>query len=122
VHPNETPEQLKKKVNLEIPVKGEGLTGVLHGIDQFLDHSVKTHHPNFLTPFWAGFNPAAFGGEMMSTLAQTSMYTYELAPIATLIEQTVIDKMASKVGFKNADGLLTTGGSNGNMIGLLMAR
>ena len=50
------------------------------------------------------------------------MYTYELAPIATLIEQTIIDKMAEKVGFENADGLLTTGGSNGNMIGLLMGR
>ena len=83
---------------------------------------MKTHHPNFMNPFWAGFAPAAFGGEMMSTLAQTSMYTYELAPIATLIEQTIIDKMASMVGFENADGLLTTGGSNGNMIGLLMGR
>ena len=113
---------MRKKVNFEIPVKGEGLSGVLTGIDQFLEHSVKTHHPNFMNPFWAGFAPAAFGGEMMSTLAQTSMYTYELAPIATLIEQTIIDKMAEKVGFENADGILTTGGSNGNMIGLLMGR
>jgi len=30
--------------------------------------------------------------------------------------------MAEKVGFENGDGILTTGGSNGNMIGLLMAR
>ena len=50
------------------------------------------------------------------------MYTFELSPIATLIEQTVLKRMCEIVGFPDGFGTLTTGGSNGNMIGMLCAR
>ena len=52
------------------------------------------------------------------------MYTYELAPIATLIELELIKKMCGLVGdnFKDGSGVFTSGGSNGNMLGLLCAR
>ncbi len=122
VNPGESIDEIRRNVRLPPPLEGEGLKGVLEGIDQFLKHSVKTHHPNFLNPLWGGFSPAAFAGEVISTLAQTSMYTYELAPIATLIEKSLIDRMREMIGFSTGSGVLTTGGSNGNMLGLLCAR
>ena len=87
-------------------------------------HSVRTHHPAFMNQFWGGFNPASFGGEVISTLCQTSMYTYELAPLAILIELELLKKKCGLVGgaFKDGSGVMTTGGSNGNMLGLLCAR
>ena len=89
-----------------------------------MKHSVRTHHPSFLNVMWPGFNPAAFGGEVISTIAQTSMYTYELAPIASLIELELLSKMCNLVGdgFKDGSGVFTTGSSNGNKYGLLCAR
>jgi len=62
------PDELRKLVDLKIPKKGVGLNGVLDSIDQYMDHSVRTHHPAFLNQFWGGFNPASFGGEVISTL------------------------------------------------------
>jgi len=61
---------------------------------------------------------------MVSLLAQTSMYTYELAPIGSLIEHEIIKKMCKMSNFtqEGAAGVLTTGGSNGNMLGMLCAR
>ena len=52
------------------------------------------------------------------------MYTYELAPVAILIELELLGKMAGLVGpgFKDASGVFTTGGSNGTMLGMLCAR
>jgi Glutamate decarboxylase and related PLP-dependent proteins len=50
------------------------------------------------------------------------MYTYELAPLATLIEQTIISRVGELIGFPQCAGSLTTGGSNGNMLGILCAR
>ena len=88
---------------------------MLKSIDEYLAHSVRTHHPGFMNPFWGGFDRAAFAGELMSLLTQTSMYTYELAPLATLIEQELIKKMGGLAGFgPNRGGILTTGGSLGN--------
>jgi glutamate/tyrosine decarboxylase-like PLP-dependent enzyme len=124
VHPNESPEEIRKSVDLSIPKEGVGLEGILKDVDKFMDHSVRTHHPAFLQTFWSGFNPAAFGGEVISTVTNTSMYTYELAAIGGLIELEICKKMCEMVGedFKNGSGVLTTGGSNGNMIGMLCAR
>jgi len=76
-----------------------------------------------MNPFWGGFDRSAFAGEVISLLSQTSMYTYELAPVASLIEQELMGKMCKMASFpEGSTGVLTTGGSNGNMLGLLCAR
>ena len=75
-----------------------------------------------MNPLWGGINIAAFAGEVIATLANNSMYTYELSPMATLIEQALIKRMCEMVGFPDGNGTLTTGGSNGNMIGMMCAR
>ena len=54
---------------------------------------------------------AAFAGDVIATLANNSMYTYELSPFATLIEQALIQRMCEMVGFADGNGTLTTGGS-----------
>lgn len=113
---------LRNISDLSLPLKGLGLKGALDDIDQFLRYSVKTNLPGFMNPLWGGLNIAAFAGEVIATLANTSMYTYELSPMATLIEQALIKRMCEMVGFADGNGTLTTGGSNGNMLGMMCAR
>ncbi|MEC8709277.1 MAG: aminotransferase class V-fold PLP-dependent enzyme, partial [Candidatus Thermoplasmatota archaeon] len=60
--------------------------------------------------------------EVVASLTNNSMYTYELSPLATVIEQTIIQRMSQMVGFPDGFGTFTTGGSNGNMLGMLCAR
>ena len=67
VSPGEDVGEIRRSVRLTPPLEGEGLEGVLDGIDQYLRHSVKTHHPHFMNPLWGGFSPAAFAGEVIST-------------------------------------------------------
>ena len=118
-----TPQSsLRKIADLNIPLEGMGLENTLNDIDQFLKHSVRTNAPGFMNPLWGGFNLSAFVGEVIATLANNSMYTYELSPLATLIEQALIRRMCEIVGFTDGNGTLTTGGSNGNMIGMMCAR
>ena len=113
---------LRKTSDLSLPLEGLGLENALSDIDNFLKHSVKTNQPGFMNPLWGGMNIAAFAGEVIATLANNSMYTYELSPMATLIEQALIKRMCEMVGFSDGNGTLTTGGSNGNMIGMMCAR
>lgn len=52
-------------------------------------------------------------------------YTYEVAPVFTLIEQEVIEKSLALVGYPpspHADGVMTPGGSLSNMYGMVLAR
>jgi glutamate/tyrosine decarboxylase-like PLP-dependent enzyme len=67
-------------------------------------------------------NISAFAGEIIATMTNNSMYTYELSPLATLIEQALIRRMCEIIGFGDGNGTLTTGGSNGNMIGMMCGR
>ena len=113
---------LRKIADLNIPLEGMGLENALRDIDQFLKYSVRTDSPGFMNPLWGGFNLSAFAGEVIATLTNNSMYTYELSPLATLIEQALIRRMCDIVGFTDGNGTLTTGGSNGNMIGMMCAR
>jgi glutamate/tyrosine decarboxylase-like PLP-dependent enzyme len=91
-------------------------------IDEFLKQCVTTNRGEFMNPLWGGLNITAFAGEVIAALTNQSMYTYELAPLATLIEQTIINRMSEIIGFADGSGTLTTGGSNGNMLGMLCAR
>jgi len=51
-----------------------------------------------------------------------SMYTYEIAPVFTLMENEVFDNFRKKLGWKIADGLMTPGGSFGNILAIQVAR
>lgn len=52
-------------------------------------------------------------------------YTYEVAPVFTLMEREVIQKSLELVGYPSipdADGMMCPGGSISNMYGMLLAR
>ena len=113
---------LGKTCDLSIPLEGMGTEMVMSDIDAYLRHCVRTDHPGFMNPLWGGLNLAAFAGEIIASMTNTSMYTFELAPMATLIEQALIKRMCEMIGFGEGNGTLTTGGSNGNMLGIMCAR
>ena len=111
-----------KTSDIKLPLEGKGHDAVMDDIDEFLKQCVKTNRGEFMNPLWGGLNITALAGEIIAALTNQSMYTYELAPMATLIEQTILKRMSELVGFSEGHGTLTTGGSNGNMLGMLCAR
>ena len=116
------PDSRRRTTDLSLPLSGNGSQAVLDDVDEFLRQSVKTNRSEFMNPLWGGMNISAFAGEVIAALTNQSMYTYELSPLATLIEQAIMNRMLEIIGFADGIGTLTTGGSNGNMLGLLCAR
>lgn len=113
---------LSKTMDLKLPLEGHGLEAALDDIDSVLRHSVHTTAPGFMNPLWGGLSIASIAGELVTAATNTAMYTYEIAPVATLIESAIIARMGELAGFPEPKGTLTTGGSNGNLLGLLCAR
>ncbi len=117
-----TPSELKKMINFTISSQGEDYQNIFQYINSYLDYSVATGNKQFFNQFYSGFNLPAFMGEVLTAISNTSMYTYEVAPVATLIEMEMIKKMSEIVGFNNGDGIFVTGGSNANLIAMFSAR
>jgi glutamate/tyrosine decarboxylase-like PLP-dependent enzyme len=115
-------DSLRRTVDLKLPLEGLGIQSALDDIDSVLRNSVHTTAPGFMNPLWGGLSIAAIAGELVTAATNTAMYTYEIAPIATLIESTILSRMGELAGFSTSKGTLTTGGSNGNLLGLLCAR
>ena len=117
-----TPSEIAAEVELSLPLSGGGLDAVLEAVDVALEQSVRTGSPRFMNQLFTGFSPAAFAGEVVAAVTNGSMYTYEMAPLATLVERAIIKRLGEAIGWRDADGILVTGGSNGNLVALLAAR
>lgn len=122
VNPSSSLDSMRRTLDLSLPLQGYGTDGVLDDLDTYIANSVKTNRSEFMNPLWGGLSLPALAGEMIAAATNNSMYTYELSPMGTLIEQTLIKRMNEMVGFSDGFGTFTTGGSNGNMLGMLCAR
>lgn len=121
---HKTPKELASIVNVQIPEQGVSENDFLKLVDSYLEFAVRTGHKQFVNQLFAGFNMPAFIGDIISILTNTSMYTYEVAPYGTLIENEMINMMKSYVGYDIAtsDGIFLSGGSNSNLIAMFSAR
>jgi len=117
-----TPSELKEVIDFKVDKNGVSEQEFLELVDKYLEYSVKTGDKQFLNQLYAGFNFPAFIGEIFTALANTSMYTYEVAPVATTIEIEMIRLMNSYAGYTDGDGIFVSGGSNANLVAMFSAR
>lgn len=114
--------ELKDIAKINLPVNGCDDHQLLESVKSYLKYSTKTHSPYFMNQLWTGFSKSGLAAEMIATASNTSMYTYEVAPVSTIIEQEIIKTMGDKFGYDYSEGTFTPGASYGNMMGLLLAR
>ncbi len=91
-------------------------------IDGVIKHSINTQNPRFLNQLYGGTSEVTWMGELLTAILNTSMATYEIAPLATLCEKEIFKSINQTIGFNKHEGLFTPGGSYANMLGLQCAR
>ncbi|MFC2141914.1 pyridoxal phosphate-dependent decarboxylase family protein [Acidobacteriota bacterium] len=116
------PEELRSRLDLTLPEEGCSLDDLYRIIDEYFEHAVRTGHTQYFNQLWSGFTLPGFLGEVITGLTNTSMYTYEVAPVATLMEVELVRRMGSLAGFEDPEGLFLSGGSNGNLQAMMIAR
>jgi L-2,4-diaminobutyrate decarboxylase len=109
---------------------GDGdLVGVL---ERAAAGSIRLHHPRYLGHQVPPPLPGAALADLVAALLNNGMAVYEMGPTATPMELAVVGWMARQLGFRSsgaedgsgvsAAGVLTSGGSLGNLTALLAAR
>jgi glutamate/tyrosine decarboxylase-like PLP-dependent enzyme len=104
-------------------------TALLAATEEVLTWSVATSHPRFVNQNFAGPDPIGVVGDWLGAALNTTGATYEVAPVFTLMEHAVLDKLARLAGFPlaaSADdpppGMFCPGGSVGLLFALQLAR
>lgn len=115
------PLELRESMDFSLgkPLAEEALWGA---VETVLDKSVRTTHPLFLNQLFGGLQPESISGEWIATLLNPTMATFEIAPMMTILEKEVARKLSNMMGLKLGEGIMVTGGSNANLVGLLCAR
>uniref|UniRef100_A0AAQ6AJP9 Glutamate decarboxylase like 1 n=1 Tax=Amphiprion ocellaris TaxID=80972 RepID=A0AAQ6AJP9_AMPOC len=118
-----SPDQLKELLDLELRDGGESDSKILQRCRDAIRYSVKTTHPRFFNQLYAGMEPYSMVASFIAEALKPSLYTYEIAPVFTLIEDAVLRKMMELIGWEEGgDGIFNAGGSMSNMYAMNLAR
>jgi len=103
---------------------GEGPAGRFDDLlERVLAGSNHLHHPRYVGHQVTAPLPLAALCDLVAALLNNGMAVYEMGPVSTAMERSVLQWMARQVGFSaSAAGILTSGGSVGNLTALLAAR
>lgn len=116
------PTQTRNELKLELPRHSTDLDMIYHDYRTLVQpYSVGNLHPRFMGWVHGGGNPIGMLAEMLAGGLNANLGGRDHAPIE--VERQVIAWAAAIVGFPhNSSGLLVTGTSIANLIGVLVAR
>ncbi|XP_053374603.1 cysteine sulfinic acid decarboxylase-like isoform X2 [Mercenaria mercenaria] len=117
------PENLKKMLKeLKITEDPASQDRLLNMCKDVIQYSVKTSNPRFFNQLYGGMDQYTLGGAWVTEALNSSQYTYEVAPVFTLMEKEIYSKMLHYIGFDGGDAIFVPGGSMGNLYGMNVAR
>jgi L-2,4-diaminobutyrate decarboxylase len=115
---------LAAKVNTDfLATSPQSNNDIVNTLRTVVANSVAVAHPHTAAHLHCPPLLAALAAEVVISTLNQSMDSFDQAPIATVVEQKLIRWLCAEAGLpKTADGTFTTGGSQSNYMGLLLAR
>ncbi|NRA64212.1 MAG: aspartate aminotransferase family protein [Pseudobacteriovorax sp.] len=118
----ESAKQKFQNIDLDQPLTT--ISGTLEELRQiYADDTIYFHQPTYVAHLNCPVVYPALLAESIISSINTSVDTWDQSIGATLIEQAVINWTAKEIGFSSeADGVFTSGGTQSNLMGMLLAR
>lgn len=116
------PKNLRSVVNLSLPTEGVGHKELLTLTRDIIKYSVKTGHPHFVNQLFSSLDPYGLLGQWLTDALNPSVYTYEVSPVFSLMEEDVLREMRAIIGWQGGEGLFCPGGSMANGYAINLAR
>ena len=106
-----------------LPTHESSLGDVLERLSAIVTNSVIVSHPSTAAHLHSPPVIAALAAEVVISALNQSMDSFDQAPAATVIEQQMVEWLCSRAGLPGgAGGIFTSGGTQSNFMGLLLAR
>lgn len=112
------------KETSRIPVSGQVMEDVMKDIQEgIVEHSLNISHPSAMAHLHCPPMMPSIAAEMIIGSLNQSMDSWDQSPAATYVEEEVIQYFIDKINYPNeADGIFTSGGTQSNYMGYLLAR
>jgi len=121
VLPRRDPGELLVKYSSML--EGTGDFSVREFFSEVLADSIYLHHPGYVGHQVCAPVPLGALAGLASNLLNNGSAIFEMGPANTAMEKALLELLARAVGFpEGSDGVLTSGGSLGNLTALLAAR
>jgi len=118
--------QLQHMIDVSIGADGAELDDLKQAAGQYLKFQPDSGQVDFFKLLYSGRNNPALLGDWVASLGNANMHTFQVSPVATLMELELIDQWNRLVGFttdsRAGDGVMVSGGSQANLIAMMMAR
>ncbi len=120
----QTPELIKAALDLELrdeSLRSKALSLLLQAVRQ---QSVATASPYFMNQLFSGTLPEILEAEKILAQTKTTMATFEVSPVFSMIELEVVNKLGELIGWPagQREGLTVPGGSAANFMAFHCAR
>jgi L-2,4-diaminobutyrate decarboxylase len=120
----ESPTKLSKLIPSDLlPLTGCAPDEIAQSLQTIVANSISVSHPRTIAHLHCPPLQAALAADVVISALNQSMDSFDQAPIATIVEQKMVRWLCGEAGLPaTADGTFTTGGSQSNYMGLLLAR
>ncbi|CAK9826464.1 Cysteine sulfinic acid decarboxylase [Anthophora retusa] len=118
------PPALRSAIDLKLQDEGVSHEELLSLARNVIKYSVKTGHPRFVNQLYSSVDPYGLLGQWLTDALNPSVYTYEVSPVFSLMEEEILREMRKIVGWKDGrgEGIFCPGGSIANGYAINLAR
>ncbi|AJZ87691.1 L-2,4-diaminobutyrate decarboxylase [Beauveria bassiana D1-5] len=124
MYQGKTVAELKERIQLDFNPQGLGnQVAIERAIEYFLKDSLLVHHPQCVAHLHCPSLVVSQAAEVLINATNQSMDSWDQSPSATIIEMKLIEWLRAQVGYQPGDaGVFTSGGTQSNLMGLMLAR
>jgi aromatic-L-amino-acid/L-tryptophan decarboxylase len=124
VFPGVTPEQVRSRINGDLPIDGMSLDDLIEKVRRDLvDSATMNIGPNYYGYITGGGNQVAIMAEMISASLNQNNLKWHSSPVSTEMEKLVIRWVSQFIGYpEGAAGAILDGGSTANFNCMAVAR
>lgn len=115
-------DDIRRQVPLQLGREAASEDVLQAALQSYLEMNPDVSHKDFNKLLYSGVNPTAVLGDWVTALSNATMHTFQMSPVATLMEVEVINAFCRLIGYKHNDGIMVSGGSQANMTGVMLAR
>ncbi len=114
--------ELQRQLDVSLSEQGADVSELEAMALNYLRLNPDVSSAKFNKLLYSGVNHAALLGDWITSLSNATMHTYQVSPVATLMELELIRQWNKLVGFSQGEGVMVSGASQANLIAMLLAR
>ncbi|ROR15178.1 aspartate aminotransferase family protein [Erwinia sp. JUb26] len=124
MYQGKTVAELRERITLDFNPQGLGNQAAIErAVEYFLKDSLAVHHPQCVAHLHCPSLVVSQAAEVLINATNQSMDSWDQSPSATIIEIKLIEWLRTQVGYQPGDaGVFTSGGTQSNLMGLMLAR